>query len=222
MMIKINLAPRVDQSSGKTAIIRDILIAGVCAVLVHYAIEQHSATYEQKSTDIQKKTAELKNSRENMKKEIEKSKEIKSKSEQIKVRSNRIRQLGEGRKLSVILLDSLQSKHPERMWFTKISYTSKTQTLQLNGFALDHTVIADYMKRLKEIGKIDAGEYSELKDFIPPQLLNADSESKEAPASVLFNTQTFDKVTLKELISSEELQGVTLQRFEISIRVTNG
>lgn len=107
------------------------------------------------------------------------------------------------------------------MWFTKISYTTKTQTLQLNGFALDHTVIADYMKRLKEIGKIDAGEYSELKDFIPPQLLNSDPGSKEAPVSVLYNTQTFEKVTLKELLS-EELQGVTLQRFEISIRVTNG
>jgi Tfp pilus assembly protein PilN len=222
MMIRINLAPRVDQSTGKTALIRDIIIVVLCAVGVHYYIEDYAKQYDQQIEDVQKKITEYKSSKENLKKEIEKSKEIKSKAEQIKVRSNRVRQLGEGRKLSVVLLDSLQSKHPERMWFTKISYTTKTQTLQLNGFALDHTVIADYMKRLKEIGKIDGGEYAELKEFIPPQLLNSDSAAKEPPVSVLYNTQTFDKVTLKELISSEELQGVTLQKFEISIRVTNG
>jgi Tfp pilus assembly protein PilN len=221
MMIRINLAPRVDQSTGKTALIRDVVIVLICAVGIHLYIEDYSKSYETRTTEVEKKIAEQKTAKENLKKEIDKAKEIKSKAEQIKIRSSRVRQLGEGRKLSVVLLDSLQSKHPERMWFTKISYTTKTQTLQLNGFALDHTVIADYMKRLKEIGKIDAGEYSELKDFIPPQLLNSDPGSKEAPVSVLYNTQTFEKVTLKELLS-EELQGVTLQRFEISIRVTNG
>ena len=153
MMIRINLAPRVDQSTGKTALIRDVVIVLICAVGIHLYIEDYSKSYETRTTEVEKKIAEQKTAKENLKKEIEKAKEIKSKAEQIKIRSSRVRQLGEGRKLSVVLLDSLQSKHPERMWFTKISYTTKTQTLQLNGFALDHTVIADYMKRLKEIGK---------------------------------------------------------------------
>lgn len=221
-MIRINLAPRVDQSTGKTALVRDIFLVAVLSFSTYYGIEYWSHKYEDKTLEVENKIAELKNSKASLKKELERAKEIKSKAEQIKVRASRVRQLGDGRKLSVLLLDSLQSKHPERMWFTKISFSTKTQTLQLSGYALDHTVIADYMKRLKEIGKIDSGDYAELKEFIPPQLLNSDLKGQSAPVSIMKQTQTLDQVTLKELVSSEELQGVTLQKFEITIRVKNG
>jgi hypothetical protein len=108
------------------------------------------------------------------------------------------------------------------MWFTKISYSLKNKSLVLNGYALDHTVIADYMKRLKEIGKIDTTDASEMKDFIPPQLLNSDLKQSSVTVPVRSEVQKLDQVTLKQLVSSEELQGVTLQKFEISIRITDG
>lgn len=221
-MIRINLAPQIDQSSGRNQVLIHVaLVAALCA-MSYYGTELYSERYTEETEKTENKIAELRQTKASLKKDLERAQDIRRKTEQIKIRTARVRQLGEGRKLSVVLLDSLQSKHPERMWFSKIAYSTKTKSLTLAGYALDHTVIADYMKRLKEIGKIDAGDLAELKDYIPPQLLN--TEIKQSTAAVLprADVQSLDQVTLKQLISSEELQGVTLQKFEISIRVTDG
>ncbi|MEY3900912.1 MAG: hypothetical protein RL189_218 [Pseudomonadota bacterium] len=221
-MIRINLAPQVDQSVGRNSL---ALHAGIVIVLcfaAYFGIEYHSHSLDAQAQEIDDKIAELQNTKSSLNKEIERSKEIRAKTEQIRSRAARVRQLGEGRKIAILLLDSLQSKHPERMWFTKISYSMKNKSLVLNGYALDHTVIADYMKRLKEIGRIDATDASEMKDFIPPQLLNSDLKQSSVTVPVRSETQKLDQVTLKQLVSSEELQGDTLQKFEISIRITDG
>lgn len=221
-MIRINLAPQVDQSVGRNHLALHAMIVALFCVSAYFGIEFHSNSLDTRAQEIDDKIAELQNSKNSLKKEIERAKEIRSKTEQIKTRAARVRQLGEGRKIAIVLLDSLQSKHPERMWFTKISYSLKNKSLVLNGYALDHTVIADYMKRLKEIGKIDATDASEMKDFIPPQLLNSDLKQSSVTVPVRTEVQKLDQVTLKQLVSSEEVQGVTLQKFEISIRITDG
>lgn len=221
-MIRINLAPQVDQTSGRNILIRDVFVIGIVSVASYFFIEFYSERYDTEVMVVENKIAELRNTKANLSKDLERNREIKKRTEEIKIRSSRVRQLGDGRKLSVALMDSLQSKHPERMWFTKIAYSTKNRNLQLTGFALDHTVIADYMKRLREIGKIDASENSELRDFIPPQLLNSDFKQTNQADKVKNETQSLDQVTLKQLISSEELQGVTLQKFEINIRISSG
>lgn len=221
-MIRINLAPQVDQTSGRNIVIRDVIIVGLVSAASYFFTEFYSERYDTEVMVVENKIAELKNTKSNLSKDLERNKEIRKRTEEIKIRSTRVRQLGDGRKLSVALMDSLQSKHPERMWFTKISYSTKNKNLQLTGFALDHTVIADYMKRLREIGKIDASENSELRDFIPQQLLNSDFKQANSTEKQKNETQSLDQVTLKQLISSEELQGVTLQKFEINIRISSG
>lgn len=221
-MIRINLAPQVDQSVGRNHLALHAGIVFLLCISAYFGIEYHSNSLDTQAQEIDDKIAQLQNSKNGLKKEIERAKEIRAKTEQIKSRSARVRQLGEGRKIAIVLLDSLQSKHPERMWFTKISYSMKNKSLVLNGYALDHTVIADYMKRLKEIGKIDVADASEMKDFIPPQLLNSDLKQSSVTVPVRTEVQKLDQVTLKQLVSSEEVQGVTLQKFEISIRITDG
>ncbi|NBW80202.1 hypothetical protein EBR21_00460 [bacterium] len=221
-MIHINLAPQVDQSSSRNQILIHLGLVAVLCVMAYYGTEVYSEKYTQEATNVENKTTELRQTKASLKKDLERAKEIRLRTEQIRTRTARVRQLGEGRKLAVVLLDSLQSKHPERMWFNKISYSTKTKSLILAGYALDHTVIADYMKRLKEIGKIDAGDLAELKDYIPPQLLNTDVKQTIVATQSRADVQSLDQVTLKQLISSEELQGVTLQKFEISIRITSG
>lgn len=221
-MIRINLAPQVDQSVGRNSLALHASIVILLCFGAYLGIEYHSNSLDARAQEIDDKIAELQSAKSSLNKEIERTKEIRARTEQIKTRSARVRQLGEGRKIAIILLDSLQSKHPERMWFTKISYSLKNKSLVLNGYALDHTVIADYMKRLKEIGKIDTTDASEMKDFIPPQLLNSDLKQSSVTVPVRSEVQKLDQVTLKQLVSSEELQGVTLQKFEISIRITDG
>lgn len=222
-MIRINLGPGIDQSSGRNYLLRDVLILLVVCFLSHKLIEWHSDEFDKQAQDLELKLSELQKSKTTLKKDLEYSKEIRVRSEQVKQRTERVRQLGEGRKVAVVLLDSLQSKHPERMWFTKISYSTKNKNLQLVGYALDHTVIADYMKRLREIGKIDSSELNELKEFVPQQLLRFDFQKDAQIKPKRTEFQTLGLISLKQLVSSEELvKGVTLQKFEINIQISSG
>ncbi|MEY4065070.1 MAG: hypothetical protein RIR26_1278, partial [Pseudomonadota bacterium] len=122
----------------------------------------------------------------------------------------------------VIFLDNLQMKHPERMWFTKIAVTGNGKNISLSGFALDHTVVADYIKRIKEIGKIDNSEVAELKNYIPAQLLSSGIGMGSVDSSTAkSDSQTLSQVVLR-VLQSTEIEGVTLQKFEISIQLQNG
>ena len=150
-MIRINLAPEINEKNYQHSATRDALMVGILCVAIYFGIEHHGTQFDTNLAEIETKISEQKNVQEIMKKDFEKTKEIREKAEAIKQRGDRIRSLGEGRKLSIILLDNLQMKHPERMWFNRIAFTNATNTLELSGYALDHSVIADYLKRLKEI-----------------------------------------------------------------------
>lgn len=221
-MIRINLAPEISEKNYQNSATRDALLIGVLCVAIYFGIEHHGSQFDTNLAQLETKLSEQKNTQEGMKNDFEKTKEIRAKAEVIKQRGDSIRRLGEGRKLSIILLDNLQMKHPERMWFNRIAFTNATNTLELSGYALDHSVIADYLKRLKEIGKIDASNASELKEFVPPQLLNSSLAAKDAIANEIKNEmRALEQVTLKSL-QSEDVQGVTLQKFEITIKLQNG
>jgi Tfp pilus assembly protein PilN len=222
-MIRINLAPQIDNQSSRSTFYRDVLILLSLCVFVHYGTDYFAQTnYEPEQAGLESKITELKNEKESVKKEIERAKELQKKYETAKNRSERIKQLGEERKSAVMLLDHLQIRHPERMWFTKLSYSSKTQSVQLHGYALDHTVIADYIKRLKEIGKIDSSDSQELREFVPQQLLASEPKMLSTTRQIKSEPQSLEQISLKQLISSEEFQGVTLQKFEINIKIKSG
>ncbi len=221
-MIRINLAPETNDKNYQNSATRDALLVGILCVSIYFGIEHYGSQFDTNLTEIETKISEQKNVQEVMKKDFEKTKEIREKAEAIKQRGDKIRSLGEGRKLSIVLLDNLQMKHPERMWFNRIAFTNATNTLELSGYALDHSVIADYLKRLKEIGKIDASDVSELREFVPPQLLNSSLTAKDTIANETKNEiKSLEQVTLKSL-QSEDVQGVTLQKFEITIKLQNG
>jgi hypothetical protein len=97
-----------------------------------------------------------------------------------------------------------------------------TGVLTLSGYALDHSVIADYLRRLKEMEKIDSSAIGELREFIPPQLLNSGlavgAQSADANKNEIKSLESVILTSLK----SEEVQGVTLQRFEITIKIQVG
>ena len=223
-MIRINLAPETQSNSLEGTFLRDALVLTTLCAGVFFGTEYYAKDYDTQIEQIEARIAEKQKAKEGLKKDIERAKEIKLKTEQIGARSEEIRKLGEGRKLSIVLLDNLQIKHPERMWFSKIELTrgrENAQALVMTGYALDHTVIADYMKRLKEIGKMDSSDASELKEFIPPQLINSELKQETTTLESKPDVRKIDQVMLKSLVS-EEKQGVTLQKFEITIYLQNG
>lgn len=222
-MIKINLLPETTERKIQSSFLRDLLILGSLCFGIWYGMEEFGGKkYDDELTDIDTKIAAEQQTRSRMKKEFEQTKEKRERAEAIRVRGNSIKRLGEGRKIPVVLLDSLQIKHPERMWFNKLSYKNSASTLTIQGYALDHTVIAEYLKKLKEIGKIDASDIGDLRSFIPPQLLNSGMMAKNQNIPDEKNEiKALEDVTLKSL-QSEDVEGVTLQKFEITIRLQNG
>jgi hypothetical protein len=83
-------------------------------------------------------------------------------------------------------------------------------------------VIADYLKRLKEMEKIDSSAIGELREFIPQQLLNTGLAANALSSDSSKNEiKSLENITLTSL-KSEEVQGVTLQKFEITIKIQVG
>jgi hypothetical protein len=221
-MIRINLAQETATDSVNNSLARDFLITTAICGLVYLAVEHYAEQIDNKIADVDSRIAQQASIREDLKKEIEKSKTIEEKVEAARSRGKKLKQLGQGRKSSVIILDHLQIKHPERMWFDKIKFSNTNGQLELSGFALDHAVIADYMKRLKETGQVDVSDISELRDFIPKQLQkfsSLENENQSRPEKE--EIKSFEMVNLRSL-KSELKDGVTLQRFEIIIQIKNG
>jgi type IV pilus assembly protein PilN len=74
--------------------------------------------------------------------------EIKKKLDIIKKKTAVIKNLELNRKASVILLDTMTSMViPGRMWFTSLSAIS--DTVEINGLALDNKTVADFMIQLE-------------------------------------------------------------------------
>lgn len=221
-MIRINLAAQETLQPKNNPLTVDTLIVLITCVVIYFGIEHYAATIDEEIFAIDDRIAQQNKIRDELSKEIEKSKEIMTKVEAARIRGVRLKQLGQGRKSSVIILDHLQIKHPERMWFDKVTFTSASNQLELRGFALDHAVIADYIKRLKETGEVDVSDASELKDFIPKQLQKFSSlEELPEGQSKSDKVKSFEIVDLKSL-KSEVIDGVTLQKFEITIQIKNG
>jgi Tfp pilus assembly protein PilN len=221
-MIRINLIPETKKQYRVTPVVKHSVAVGALCCTVYFGVEYYGEKISDEIQEVEAKIAKQKEVERNLKKVIEKSNEIKERTEAIKKRTSRIQELGEGRKLSVIFLDNLQIKHPERMWFTKIAFNGAKKDIILSGYALDHTVIADYIKRIKEIGKIDTSEIAELKNYIPTQLLTSGIlAGTTSTTNSKAETQTLSQVALR-VLQSTEVDGVTLQKFEISIQLQNG
>lgn len=221
-MIRINLAQETSTDSVNNSLAKDLLITiALCGVL-YLAVEHYAERIDNEIADVESRIAQQKSIRDELEKEIDKYEAINEKVEAAKSRGRKLKQLGMGRKSSVIILDHLQIKHPERMWFDKIKFSNANGRLELSGFALDHAVIADYMKRLKETGQVDVSDITELRDFIPKQLqkfssLEGENQSRPEKEEI----KSFEMVNLRSL-KSELKEGVTLQRFEIIIQIKNG
>lgn len=221
-MIKINLIPEKTEKSYYNSAIRDFIIVGSICYLIFYGIENYTHVYDEEIASLESKITSENAALKRMKQEFEKSKEKRERADEYRKRGNNIKRLGEGRKSPVMMIDNLQRKHPERMWFQSLSFKTSTNTIALEGYALDHTVIAEYLKKLKELGSLDSSDSTELKNFIPQQLLNSGFALKSGNENSEKNDiKTLEEVTLHSL-QSEEKDGVTLHKFKITIKFENG
>jgi len=166
-MIRINVATEIKYKSNSTELARIVSVVAVCCAIGYFAPSYYADIKNAEAQDIRARIEEKKSQLQKLKVDVDKVKALQSRLGELKSRAEKIRSLSRGRKQPVLLLDTLQGQHLERMWFTGVSLSGND--VRLNGFALDHSVIAEYVRRLKvSVGAQSDGDAGDLKDFVPP------------------------------------------------------
>jgi Tfp pilus assembly protein PilN len=178
-MIRINVAPEIRYKSNSAELVRVALVVLVVCGIGYYIPIYYAGLREQETTELRTRIEEKQAQLGKLKVDVEKVKALQQRLGEVKSRAERIRSLSAGRKQPVLLLDTLQNQHLERMWFTSLSL--KGDDVHVQGFALDHVVIAEYVRRLKvNVGGNAEGEAGDLKDFVPPFMREGDAATKDA------------------------------------------
>ena len=210
-MIRINVAPDTYVQASSAPLIRALAISAVCLAVCYYAPQFYSETKTKETEEFVQKTTDKKNQLQKLKLDATKAKSLQEKLAELKVRASQIRSLSNGRKQPVLILDKLQQHHLERMWFEGLKMLKGKVTI--NGIALDHTIISEYVRRLKTMDADDDVELANIREFVPEfmkeksdKIENVDETQNVAPFKL-------SAVALKKS-TAEVVDGVTLQKFE--------
>ena len=214
-MIRINVAPEIKYRSESTELVKIIVPMILFASLGYYATIFYGDMKNAEAEDIRAKIEEKKVQLAKLKLDVDKVRALQARLAELRSRADRIRSLSAGRKQPVLLLDTLQGQHLERMWFSNLRVENESVTL--DGYAFDHAVIAEYVRRLKlQVGDNGAGS-ADLKDFVPPFMqpqksLQADVQQSQSVAPI--------KMTRVNLIKStaETQDNVLVQTFRVTFR----
>jgi Tfp pilus assembly protein PilN len=178
-MIRINVAPEIKYKSNSAELLRVALVVLVVCVIGYYVPTYYAGLKTAETSELSARIEEKKGQLEKLKVDVDKVKALQQRLGEVKSRAERIRSLSRGRKQPVLLLDTLQTQHLERMWFTSMSLEGNEARLQ--GFALDHVVIAEYVRRLKvNVGGNSEAEAGDLKEFVPPFMRDGEASAKDA------------------------------------------
>jgi Tfp pilus assembly protein PilN len=164
-MITIDLRPDI-QSKPNYRLLIQVGIVLILGCGLSYSLP---IVYEKKIIG-QAQIIEAENSRKKqeivrLKEELKTVEILKAKLAEINQRTRDIKILGEGRKEPVVLLDQLQRQHLERMWIEAIKLEEKK--VQLLGWAVDHGVVAEYARRLRQVNQELELERIDLDTFDP-------------------------------------------------------
>ena len=145
-MIRINLLP-VRAAAKKETLKAQLALAVVMLVLVGGVVGYLDFSIR---GDIEDKLAEIKRAEDELKKlkdvaaQVEK---FKKDSAILEKKLDVIKQLNLGRTAAVYLLDELSNVMPEKLWL--LTVRESKGVVQLNGIAVDHDTIADFMSRME-------------------------------------------------------------------------
>lgn len=212
-MIRINVALEIKHKSDSAILVGIAATVLFCCGIGYYAPSYYAdmvtAEAQEKQTLIEEKKSQL----QKLKVDVEKVKSLQERLAELKSRANRIRALSQGRKQPVLLLDVLQGQHLDRMWFTKLNMAGNN--IRVQGYALDHAVIAEYVRRLKmNVNGQSEGDVNDLKDFIP-HFMQGESISEEIARTESVFPITISDVKLSKS-TADTKESVLVQSFDIN------
>jgi Tfp pilus assembly protein PilO len=211
-VIRINVAPEIKYKSNSAELVRILAVVLVCCGIGYYVPVYYADLKNTEAQEIQARIEEKKGQLQKLKVDVEKVKSLQARLGELKSRADRIRSLSSGRKQPVLLLDTLQNQHLERMWFTGVGVNGNDVHLQ--GFALDHSIIAEYVRRLKiNIGAQAEGDAGDLKDFVPP-FMQGDSVKDDVQRTESVMPIKISDVLLNKS-TADTKENVLVQSFDI-------
>lgn len=213
-MIRINVASKIEYKSNQIEVLRPLVLllvfCGLGYYLPIYYADLKNAEAEGIRAKINEKTSQL----EKLKVDVEEVQKLQARLGELKTRAAKIRSLSAGRKQPVFFLDTLQQQHLERMWLSEVAYDG--ELVSVRGLALDHAVIAEYLRRLKLLGGGQDGSGSDLKEFVPPFLREEPTAREEATgAAAVAPLRLSDVKIVKSTAQSQ--QETLIQQFSITL-----
>ncbi len=237
MIIKINLAPEFQQQQDFKKFAPAVLSSVAVIAIAYYLPTIYADSINGDAQEITRKTSEKKQQIAALQADLNKAKAMQAMVGDIEARKGAIQNLANGRKQPVAVLDKLQELHLERMWITSMEF--KQNTMSIKGWATDHNVISEYVRRLKTANNTDDISSIDLKSFKPtfPESNDAKNSQNDKKEKTLVNTPLvtnineknttrvslsnvhFTNIILKESITKEavEAANMPIQNFELQL-----
>lgn len=211
-MIRINVAPELSIHTDNTAFYRALAVLAAGLVVSYFGVDYYAGTIKDETAEIIAKTEKKKEDLRKLKLDLDKTKSLQARLTEVRNRATQIKSLSAGRKQPVLVLDKLQQNHLERMWFQSLKL--EKQKLIISGLALDHTIISEYVRRLKTIDSDEEFESEDMKNFVPSFLKDSDGKGSLVDVNSSILPLSVKKVELIKSAAVEE-QNVTLQKFDV-------
>jgi hypothetical protein len=165
-MIRINLIPEPVPATNSRIVLTELAVLAAAIAIGYYAPNFYASSIQDDASAIAQETQQKRDSIANLKRQGDEINQFKATISDLKSRSDRIRNLTEGRKQPVYLLDKLQQQHPDSLWLKSIKLDSGQ--LQINGYTTDTELISDYAARIKSINENAQASTIDLENFVPP------------------------------------------------------
>lgn len=153
-MIKINLIRQ--KRKKKKKVNADVVFFLSLIVFIVALFSFHKAVLvakrDQLKVDVRNAQAEI----AMLKKQIGEVEKFKQKKKELQTKVDIVANLQRGRKAPVIVMDTLARTVPEKAWLTRLKYSGLS--MELEGYALDNYVVADFMNNLgatQKFGQIE-------------------------------------------------------------------
>lgn len=149
-MIRINLLPKEERvSTRRIAVPKLGTMAPVAVLAAVVAIVGATAALEQaKVSTLDRDVTELREEVRAIQPQVDRVKRLTAQREELERRLDVIRQLDEGRFLSVRVMDDASRQVPSYLWITALTQQGASR-ISLTGVTFSNLIVADFMMRLE-------------------------------------------------------------------------
>ncbi len=161
-MIRINLLPKEERVTARRISLPKAasLVPLAALVAVVGAVGATAALEHAKVGTLRQDVADLREEVRAIQPQVDRVKKLTAQREELERRLDVIRQLDEGRFLSVRVMDDMSRQMPSYLWLTNMTQQGTGKVI-MTGVTFSNLIVADYMKRLDRspmFAHVDLGE----------------------------------------------------------------